>query len=68
MPPHGFNEQPSNQPPRKEIKMNHYTQHADVREINRLLFTRKHGKTLDVVAAVVIGSALALALVQWWSA
>ncbi len=48
--------------------MNHYTQHADVREINRLLFTRKHGKTLDVVAAVVIGSALALALVQWWSA
>jgi hypothetical protein len=32
------------------------------------LFTRKHGKTLDVVAALVIGAGLALALVQWWSA
>ena len=39
--------------------MNQFTQHTDVRAINRMLFTRKHGKTLDVVAALVIGADLA---------
>ena len=48
--------------------MNSHTQHATPQTINRLLFARKPSKALDVIAAVVIGAGLALALVAWWSA
>ena len=51
--------------------MNRYTQHADVKDIERNLFTRRERRceaALNYLLALVIGCCLAGALVAWWSA
>jgi hypothetical protein len=42
--------------------MNRHTQHADVRDIERMLFTRRPTPVRDAMLAVVIGVGLAVAL------
>lgn len=44
-----------------------YRQNADLDTFNRTIFITRRNKALDIIVAVLIGSGLALALVQWWS-
>jgi len=44
-----------------------YRQNAEIDNFNRTIFITRRNKALDIIVAVLIGSGLALALVQWWS-